>query len=679
MQHLTDKKLSIPLILLVVCFLSYGMLIPTLGLYWDGWPYLWQYHVFGSSGFPQFVSSDRPYSAWIFMLVTWLFGTNLIWYHLAIFIFRWLSACFVWWTLNLIWEEKWLSNSIVALLFLIYPGFLQQPISLPYIHHISHMALFFFSFWAMLFSLRNPKKFWWLIVISVLTSVIVNFSLEYFTPLEIVRPAFIYMYFNNKVPKKTRLKNMVISWLPYLAGLLFFLGWRIFVFRFPTYSPMGLDQLASSPVNQPDNLILTFLNSLVTVSITAWSKVFHFPTISEFGTSATYLYYLLVGASTIAILTVLFILDKRNQKEDRHLKFSHRDYPIFLIAVGVFAILMPALMYWILKLPILVEFAWDRLNLSFAFGVSLLFTGLIESFQKISWLKISIVTLLVSLAIGFHFQNGMSYKRDWETFQEFFWQLTWRAPDLQKGTVILTTNFPLRYYSDNSLTAPLNWAYDPDNKSAQLNYLFYFTDVRLESKRLSSLSKNQPIQQPYRSFFFEGNTNQSLVIKYSPPGCLQVLDLEYANSGILPNLTQLEADAIKLSNLSQIITEPNVEKKPPVELFTKPPVQNWCYFFEKADLARQSKDWEKVIKLGSEAYEQNLTPRNPSEWLPFIEAYTRTDDFQKAKSLIDTSITDKKYLSGICYTMKRISKDTQINESTRKQIQQWEAEYNCSR
>ena len=35
----------------------------------------------------------------------------------------------------------------------------------------------------------------------------------------------------------------------------------------------------------------------------------------------------------------------------------------------------------------------------------------------------------------------------------FLWQLSWRIPGLEKGTTVLTNDIPLRYYSDNSLTA----------------------------------------------------------------------------------------------------------------------------------------------------------------------------------------------------------------------------------
>jgi len=674
-----NQKYSVPLLLLFVCVLSYGILIPTLGLYWDGWPYMWQYHVFGPGGFPQFVSSDRPYSAWIFMLITWLFGYKLLAYHLASFLFHWLATIFVWWTMNIIWPEKRLPNALAVIFFAIYPGFLQQPISLPYTHHISHMALFFFSIWGMLFSLHNPRKYWWLTILCVLAATVVNFSLEYFTPLELLRPILIWLVLKENTGKLSmRIKRVIKSWIPYIAGFLFFLIWRVFIFKFPTYSPKLMDEFTILSGGDTSNSIVTLINSFYTVSVVAWSKIFHFPTISEFGTSATFLYFAIIIISTMLIS--VFFLFFQEKPTNRKLIFSANNYQysVQLILIGMLSIFLSGFMYWILRLPILVEFAWDRLNLSFIFGVSLLMIGLIEFLIRIPWLKVFTASLLIGLAVGFHFQNTMSFKRDWETFQSFFWQLTWRAPDLKKGTVIMTTNFPLHYYSDNSLTAPLNWTYDPESKSSQLNYLFYFTDVRLKSQRLTALIKNQEIQQPFRSFYFEGNTNDSLVIKYSPPGCLQVLDPVYANSGILPNLTQLESDSIPLSNLAQVISNPLQSRRPPRELLPNEPDHSWCYYFEKADLARQTGDWQIIIDLGIEAKNNSLQPRNPSEWLPFMEAYIRTGDMEEAAYLAKRSIqAADKYLPGLCYTWQRIQKDPNINEQINNQINNLEAEYNC--
>ena len=68
------SSITTSLILLVVCVLAYGLLIPTLGYYWDDWPYAWINHMYGPSGYPDYVALDRPYSAWIFMLLTTILG-----------------------------------------------------------------------------------------------------------------------------------------------------------------------------------------------------------------------------------------------------------------------------------------------------------------------------------------------------------------------------------------------------------------------------------------------------------------------------------------------------------------------------------------------------------------------------------------------------------------------------
>ena len=48
----------VPAVLLVLCVLAYGLLIPTLGYYWDDWPYAWINHMFGPGGYPEFVALD---------------------------------------------------------------------------------------------------------------------------------------------------------------------------------------------------------------------------------------------------------------------------------------------------------------------------------------------------------------------------------------------------------------------------------------------------------------------------------------------------------------------------------------------------------------------------------------------------------------------------------------------
>ena len=162
--------------------------------------------------------------------------------------------------------------------------------------------------------------------------------------------------------------------------------------------------------------------------------------------------------------------------------------------------------------------------------------------------------------------------------------MSWRIPDLDKGTTILTNDFPTPYNSDNSLTAPLNWIYAPEHQSTQMPYMLYFLSVRL-GLGLPSLEGGSPILQTYRATTFEGSTSKILVLIYEPPGCLHVLDriLDDSLTGVPDGISA----AIPLSDLSLISVFSEISRQPPAHVFGEEPKHGWCFFYEKADLARQ--------------------------------------------------------------------------------------------
>lgn len=654
--HKIDQyRFSTPILLLLFTILAFAPLIPFLGFYWDGLPYLWQYNVFGPAGYPEFVASDRPYSAFIFMFLTQLFGTKVIFYHIFTLLCRWLAGWAFWWILQQVWKENRVINIYAAILFILYPGFLQQPIALPYAHHFSHLALFLFSMGIMLAATINKKKRWIFTILGLLSQLVI-FSLEYFASLEFIRPILIWIMIKDQVPDtKERLKYVIKTWLPYLLVLVTFYVWRVFFFSFPTYEPKMLNELSQDFSTGVFGLLTQAVKDIYTVTIGALGGLFRFPSVPEVGYFATYGYW---GITAIAFLfggVVLLLLEAANDQRPK--KNTNLQYML----IGFIAILFAGAIFWVTKLAVRIEFAWDRLTLAYMFGVALVFTGVIFLILRHKTIRVLFTTCLLSLTVGFHFMNAMDFKHDWDTFKDFFWQLSWRIPDLEENTIVLTTNFPLKYYSDNSLTAPLNWTYAPESDDEKLSYVFYYSDVRLKVGRLQALEKDLPVHQWYRSFSFDGNTSDTVVVRYDPPGCVQVLDDVYANAGIIPNLSPLEADGIPLSNLDRIITDPAVEKFPPFEIVGEEIPRGWCYYFEKADLARQTQDWDKVIALSEQAQAQDLYPRNPSEWLPFIEAYIQTGQWENAMQLMQASLdVEMKYKNGILYTWQRLEEEIDL-------------------
>ena len=81
-------------------------------------------------------------------------------------------------------------------------------------------------------------------------------------------------------------------------------------------------------------------------------------------------------------------------------------------------------------------------------------------------------------------------------------------------------------------------------------------------------------------------------------------------------------------------------------------MHGWCYFYEKAALARQRGDWQEVINLGEQAEKAGLKPYDRIEWLPFLEAYARHGDLKKARNLALILRGNPFYQSQVCQMLQ---------------------------
>jgi hypothetical protein len=192
-----------------------------------------------------------------------------------------------------------------------------------------------------------------------------------------------------------------------------------------------------------------------------------------------------------------------------------------------------------------------------------------------------------------------------------------------------------------------------------MNHILYFISIRL-NRGLPELKPGLPIEQNYLAKTFHGNTSQLVVIDYSPPGCLRVLDPQVDSANRL--LVPLLREAAVLSNPSMIYQEKDAVTLP-ASLFAPEPAHGWCYYFEKADLARQFGDWKTVTRLGDEAFGLKDYPNNPVERFVFIEGYAHTGDWERAVRLSRESYKVSKEYVGplLCRLWERIEAETADN------------------
>jgi hypothetical protein len=273
------------------------------------------------------------------------------------------------------------------------------------------------------------------------------------------------------------------------------------------------------------------------------------------------------------------------------------------------------------------------------FGACLVWVGLLELLPLPRATKLAALAVAAGLAASAQFRLGQEFAREWEQQREFFQQLAWRAPGLQPGTALVTQQLKFEYSSDNSLTAPLNWMYsglgqDSPGGSAKGRLPFMLFYLNLNRQALPSLAAGQPVEMDYGQYRFSGSTDDLVLLYHNPPACLRLLNPEL-DAHFTPLPVQLQR-ALARSDLGRILPSPGSGAEPPGPLRKaagegQAGGLGWCYYYEKADLARQTGDWEWAAALGLEAEQRGLAPQNEAERAPFILAFAHTGRWELAR------------------------------------------------
>jgi hypothetical protein len=135
-------------------------------------------------------------------------------------------------------------------------------------------------------------------------------------------------------------------------------------------------------------------------------------------------------------------------------------------------------------------------------------------------------------------------------------------------------------------------------------------------------------------------------------------------------------DAAVLSSTAPILSEATARMP---EAYGPEPAHGWCYFFQKADLARQMKDWETVTRLGDDAFALNDYPNDPIERFVFIEGYAHTADWEKAVELSQNSYKVSKSYVGplLCKLWDRIARETESTPEQKETLDKVRNKFEC--
>ena len=669
MKRLASFLTSPPLVLAIVAVLAYGLLIPQLGFYWDGLAMSWIRYQLGPEAMARYFSTNRPVWGLLYQLTTRLIPQVPIYWQVFALFWRWLAGLLVWAILRELFPEKPRLALGTALLFLLYPGFNQQSGAYLYSHFFIVLNFFLYSIYLML---RAQKDlFWRRTILGMLFSALNLWMHEYFFVLELVRPAVIWVKLRKEdleIPEHLRrtpwetVKTSLGLWAPYLAVFVAAVLSRLFIFNNQIYEIGG-----SGVGTMPFNILTTIPTSLWTVTVAAWGQAFRLPDLATDGPRTTLVYGAIALVVYGAVIAALF---GRQAEETK--RSDNRD-AFWAMGLGVFILLVAGWPFWLTGVPVSLGYPANRATLSFMLGVSLLIAGLLSLLpRRLDWILLAV---FVALAAGRQFQWSNEFRRDWNAQKNLFWQMTWRAPGLEPGTIVLM-NEELSYYADNSLGAPLNWIYAPDNHTDHVDYVLFYPTNRLGGA-LTSLEPGQPISYDYLAGQFEGNTSQVVVFYYAPPGCLRLLDPQIDPYNRLIPDDSLLREAAKLSTTMPILDEP-LARMP--KIYAPEPVHNWCYHYEQADLARQLGDWEQVAALGNQAFKLDDYPNDPLERFVFIEGYAHVGEWERALEYSQISYNVSKNYVGplLCRLWDRISQEVPTSSEKDEFVAQAKTLFVCN-
>ena len=635
---------SVPVILFIVAALSYGLFFWERGFYWDEAPWTWIYYRLGPAALTKTFSTSRPFWGMIYQVTMPLLGPYPWRWQFLMVILRWLTAVLVWMLLRQVWPKDDRPAMWGSLLFLVYPGLGQNFIALMYSHFYIVLNCFLFSLYLSILAIRQPDRRFPLTLGALAFSVVNLLTLEYFYFMEFLRVVLFWIVQDGAW--KQKIHRVMILFVPYFAVMLGVTFWRLFFFenQNASYSYVTLDLIRKDPLLGITTLLKSMFMAFWETVPHAWLFPFESASVDQLGLRVSILSAILVLVSTILIALYLLFRDRTNRLATA--SFGQ----IFLL--GCAAWLFAGGSFWLVGIEPQLHFSADRFTLPFMLGSSLLVVALISLLHSRPMLQSGLLALLVAFSIGKQFETDIAYIRDWDVYHDLFWQMSWRIPAMEPNTAILSNDLPVTYFSDNSLSAPLNWIY---SREGMMDHILYFISIRL-NRGLPELEPGLAIEQNYLAKTFHGNTSQLVVIDYTPPGCLRVLDpqIDSANRLLVPLLR----DAAALSNTAMI----HQENTPPLpaSLFAPEPAHGWCYYFEKADLARQFGDWQKVAELGDRAFKLDDHPNDPVERFVFIEGYAHIGDWERALKLSRESYkVSKDYVGALlCRLWERIESET---------------------
>ncbi len=631
-----DTWLAI-LLVIFATLLTYGTQITQLGFYRDDWYLLWGAQSKGVEGLLSMFEGDRPFVGWLYVLDFSLMGLSPLAWHTYVLCIKIASALAMLWLLRSLWVERKIETLSIALLFIVYPGFYQQPNALTYKQLLLAYTASLLSL-ALTVNAVKAKKAIHKVVLTFLAVILGAFYIliyEALVGMEAVRIFLLwYLFYRQGKNWKENIRATLLSALPYLVFTLSFVVWRIFLFD-STRKAVSAESMLGN---------LTSLHGLLGFTIETVKDLFEtsiFAWVIPFQQYLNLLQYRDLGIAlglgfAIVLAAGGYSFFVRKQAAAQEGDQAPRDF-----------LILGALILFITTLPITASgrnahfSGWDRYTYQSVLGVALLMGGLAFHVFK-GGLRWAFLSALLISGVVTQFGSAIYYRDYWKVEREAWWQLSWRAPQIEDGTTLVVA-LPGGYglAEEYEVWGPANLVYQPGGPlrlPGQVMFDDIWVELLLQTKERRLVRGTFAIPRDY---------GRVIILSQSTPNtCLHVLDGRRFDQAV----TEARPDVRFIAKYSNVglINSSAPQVVPPSEVFGSEPSHTWCYFYQKMDLARQTGDWQGAVELGNEAESLGVGPASVTEWMPLLEAYVQLGDIKNAKRIAQFVREDKYSFNKMC-------------------------------
>ena len=658
MKKLIQTRWFEVIFLALISGLTYLPRIGELTYYRDDWYFLYDALVVGPRALIEIALHTRPIRGPLYALYYSMFGLNPLPYHVVMYLTRLLGGLGALWLFNLIWTKQRRANFFMAVLFILFPGFLWWVAGFEFQPYVLSVGLQAFSIAFTLKAISSdamPKRLGWTIA-ALLSGWAYLALVEYAIGMEAFRLICVYLYVRRKDTQSNLIKSglqTLRTTAPHLLVPVVFLIWYQFLFdnwRKAQDAGTQLSALFSSPTTMLWRAV-EVARSWLNVSLFAWVVPFYQ---NFYGNRLKDIVIGLVFAAFVVLLVYLADRYMKNMPIEADEEAATSSWQTELLWLGLLGTLGGVLPVVLANRVVTFE-RISQYTLPASLTGVIFLGGLIYSISAKN-LRVIVLSGVIGLAVLSHHGLAAQAVTEEQTISNFWKQVIWRAPDIRSGTTLVVTYPGIDYFEGNDVVwGPANFIYYPDPQERMP------VDIPLPASRLEQdsilqvINGNKSFEQNDLVIKFVHTItdykNQLIMTQPSQDACVHALDPRWPDLSV--NDQPFIHAAYQNSKIENIIDTGTPEL--PAYAFGAELPHDWCYYYQKADLARQQGDWKEIARLGNEAQKLELHPNDQIEWMPFLQAYAFLGNDKQVKVLSTRINTEPFYRQLACQNLNRMA------------------------